>query len=90
MAVKLFQSAKDHGQHKASSDEFNYQMLGRLQQDNEFFLNAGNGVEKHLWAGNVKDQIKEMKKIWKSLKEKPEWLSMEDIEAYEKDMLALI
>lgn len=67
--------------------EFNYMMLSRLQQDNEYFLGNGNGSENNLWAGNVKDQIKEMKKIWNKLKEKPEWLTMEQIEQYEKDML---
>jgi antirestriction protein len=65
---------------------FDYMMLGRLQQDNEYFLNYGQRNEKHLWAGNVEDQIKEMKRIYKKLPVKPEWLSMEDILKYEKQM----
>jgi len=68
------------------NDTFKYKMLGRLQSDNDYFLGAGNRSEKSLWAGNVKDQIKEMKKLFKQLKDKPEWLSMKDIEQYEKDM----
>lgn len=68
--------------------KFRYQMLSRMQQDCEYFLGNGNGNEKHLWAGNVEDQIKYMKDLWNSFEEKPEWLSMEDIEKYEKDMLA--
>jgi hypothetical protein len=70
-------------------DESNYNMLGRLQQDNEYFLGNGNGDEKHLWALNVKDQIAEMKKLWNGLKEKPEWLTMKQIKQYEKEMLKL-
>lgn len=68
--------------------KFRYQMLSRMQQDCEYFLGNGNGYEKHLWAGNVEDQIKYMKDLWNSFEEKPEWLSMEDIEKYEKEMLA--
>jgi hypothetical protein len=65
-----------------------YMMLGRLQMDNDYFLGAGGRSEKQLWANNVPDQIKEMKKLWNSLPKdsKPEWLSMQDIENYEKEM----
>ena len=70
-----------------SDQSFNYQLLGRLQQDNEYFLGNGNGSTKHLWAGNVKDQIKKMKEIFKTLKEKPKWITMKDINNYEKQML---
>lgn len=67
-------------------EEFNYMMLGRLQSDNEYFLGNGNGNEKNLWAGNIKDQIKEMKRLMKLVKAKPEWISMKDIANYEKSM----
>jgi hypothetical protein len=68
--------------------KFTYMMLSRLQQDNEYFLGHGNRSAKHLWAGNVDAQIKEMKRLWNSLPNdgKPEWLSMEEIEDYEKKM----
>ena len=71
---------------EADSPEFKYQLLDRLKSDCEYFLKAGNRSEKHLWAGNVDDQIAKMKELWNSLEEKPEWLSMEDIENYEKEM----
>ena len=66
--------------------EYNYMLLDRLRSDCEYFLGNGNRNEKHLWAGSVDAQINEMKKIWNSLKEKPEWLTMEDINDYEKLM----
>ena len=69
-------------------DKFDYMMLSRLEQDCKYFLGNGNGCEKHLWAGNVEDQIAEMRKIYDKLPEKPQWLSLEDIDKYEKDMLA--
>lgn len=69
-------------------NKFNYMMLDRLRTDCEYFLGNGNGYEKHLWAGNVEDQIAEMRKIYDKLPEKPQWLSLEDIDKYEKDMLA--
>lgn len=51
-----------------------------------------HGCEKFLWAGNVTDQIGYMKALWESFPEdgKPEWLTMERILNYEKDMLALL
>jgi len=69
-------------------DKFNYMMLDRLKQDCEYYLGFGNRNEKQLWAGNVKDQIAEMRKIYDKLPEKPEWISLEDIDKYEKEMLS--
>ena len=66
--------------------KFNYMMLGRLQQDCEYWLNHGNKCDKHLWAGNPKDQIEEMRKIYDQLDEKPEWLTKEQIEYFAKQM----
>lgn len=65
-----------------------YMMLSRLQSDNDYYLGYGNRSPKNLWAGNVDDQIAEMKKLWNQLPQdgKPEWLSMEDIEEYERKM----
>ena len=70
-------------------NSFNYRLLGRLKGDCEYFLGHGNGCEKHLWSGNVKDQISKMKELWNGFLIKPEWLTMEQIEKYEKDMLNL-
>lgn len=69
-------------------DKFNYMMLDRLKQDCEYFLGFGNRNEKQLWAGNVQDQIAEMRKIYDKLPEKPEWISLEDIDNYERQMLS--
>ena len=71
---------------KESQNEYDYMLLDRLRQDCEYFLGNGNRSEKHLWAGNVNDQIAKMKELYNKLPEKPEWLSMEDIENYEKEM----
>ena len=72
-----------------SNFESTYMLLSRLQMDNKYFLGCGNRQEKHLWAGSVEDQIQEMKKLYNSLPEnaKPEWLSMDDINEFEKNML---
>ena len=63
-----------------------YMLLSRLKSDCDYFLNHGGRSEKNLWAGNVEDQIEKMKELWNSLDKKPEWLSMDDIEIYEKEM----
>lgn len=67
-------------------NEFQYMMLGRLQSDCEYFLGNGHGATKQLHQQSVSAQISEMKRIWNSLETKPEWLSMEEIEAYESKM----
>lgn len=71
---------------ESEDNEYQYMLLDRLKTDCEYFLGNGNRNEKHLWAGSVEAQINEMKKIWNNLKEKPEWLTMEDINNYEKLM----
>lgn len=65
-----------------------YMLLGRLQQDCEYYLGYGNRMDKYLWAGSVEGQIQKMKEIWNSFTEdaKPEWISMADIERYEREM----
>ena len=90
-SCKLADSGYDNDEiiESAEEDKFNYMMLDRLRTDCEYFLGYGNGSERNLWAGNVEDQIAEMRKIYDKLPEKPEWLSLEDIDKYEKDMLAL-
>lgn len=69
--------------------KYKYQLLSRLQMDCKYFLTHPN--EKHLWAENVSEHIEAMKTLYNSFsdKEKPEWLSMNDIETYEKEMKAL-
>lgn len=71
---------------EANQDEYNYMLLDRLKQDCEYYLGNGNRAEKHLWAGNVDGQIAKMKELYNKLPKKPEWLSMKDIENYEKEM----
>ena len=69
-------------------DEFRYQLLGRLKSDCDYYLGNGNRNDKYLWAGNVKDQIQTMKDLYNSFSDdmKPEWISLEDIDNYEKEM----
>ena len=71
---------------KENAQENKYQLLGRLVSDCKYYLGGGYGAEKHLWAKSVEDQIAKMKEIYNSLDVKPEWLTMQDIEHYEKEM----
>lgn len=68
---------------------FQYQLLGRLRSDCDYFLGAGQRNEKHLWAGSVQAQISKMRELYDAMPEKPKWLTAEDIERYEKQMAAL-
>lgn len=76
----------EEGGKTPESDKFNYMMLSRLQSDCDYYLGFGNRNPKVLWAGNEEDHIAEMKKIYNELPEKPEWLTMEQIEDYESKM----
>lgn len=83
---KTVKEMKQDAKTKSNDNEYNYMLLSRLKQDCDYFLKNGNRAEKHLWAGNVDDQIAKMKELYNKLPKKPEWLSMEDIENYEKEM----
>lgn len=69
--------------------KFNYRLLGRLAQDCDYFLGAGGRNDKHLWAGSPEKQIAKMRELYDKFPEgkKPEWLSPEDIDNYEKQMI---
>ena len=66
--------------------KFKYMLLSRLEQDCKYFLGNGSRHVKHLWASTVEEHIEYMKELWNSLAEKPEWISMEQIEKYESEM----
>ena len=70
-------------------DQFDYMLLGRLQMDCEYYIKTST-CNKHLWAGNVTDQIFKMKQLWLQFRQKPEWLSFTEILNYEKQMKVLV
>lgn len=67
-------------------DSDDYRLLSRLKTDCDYFLGAGGRAEKHLWAGNVREQIAKMRELYAALPEKPEWLTPEDIDRYAQRM----
>lgn len=69
-------------------DKFRYMMLGRLQSDCKYVLGAAEGDTRHLWVKNdIKTHCALMRELYKSLPEEPDWVSLEDIDNYEKEML---
>lgn len=65
-----------------------YRLLDRLCADCEYFLGAGQRAEKHLWAGSVDAQIEKMRELYAQLPEKPDWISLDAINAYACRMAA--
>lgn len=65
-----------------------YMMLSRLQMDCQGFIDT-DGVSKTWCYGSAKADILEMVKIYNSLEEKPQWLSMKDIEYYSEKCASL-
>ena len=45
------------------AERFNYMMLSRLLTDVKYYLGNGNRFAGHLWAGDEKKQIEEMKRL---------------------------
>ena len=68
--------------------KFRYMMLSRMKQDCDYYLRMGTNNPKHLWAGDEKAQIENMKALWRSFpdEDKPEWLTWEELIEYEKAM----
>lgn len=71
------------------SYQHEYMMLGRLQQDCEYYLGYGQRSERNLWADTVQDHIHAMKRYYNQVPIKPEWLSYKDILRYEAKMTTL-
>ena len=69
-----------------NAGKFEYRLLGRLQQDCEYYLGAGNRSKKHLWALDETLQIQKMKELYQSVPVKPEWITLEAIKEYEEKM----
>lgn len=72
-----------------TDETFRYQLLGRMQTDCNYFLGNGNGHNKFLWGGNVETQIAYMRALYDSFpnEKKPEWITIEDIDNYQKEMI---
>lgn len=68
--------------------KFLYMMLDRMRSDCDYYLGNGRLYGNHLWAGNEEKQISCMKAIWESFPpdQKPQWLTYEEILAYERRM----
>lgn len=69
-----------------NENQFEYMLLDRLKSDCEYFLGNGNRNPSLLWADSVESQIEKMRELYCGLKEKPEWITLEDINSYEKRM----
>lgn len=66
---------------------FDYMLLGRLRADCEYYLGYGNRSRARLWAHAEAEQIRTMRELYGRLPETPAWLSIEDIDRYQAEML---
>lgn len=73
---------------KENTRKADYMMLDRLRTDCEYFLGNGNGFLGSLYYKDIDEHIKKMKKIYESFtaQEKPEWISLKDIDNYKEKM----
>jgi hypothetical protein len=70
-------------------NKFDYMMLGRLQNDVEYYLGHGARSPRVLYyRDSPKEHIEAMKEIWNRLPIKPEWLPKEKLDFYEMQLLS--
>ncbi len=85
----------------ATDKSYPYGMLGRLQSDCDYILGALKDenedkklpldiINKFLWFHDIDKQIEFMKGIYNRLDEKPEWITLEDIEDYRNKLKEII
>ncbi len=58
-----------------------YMMLSRLQMDCQGFIDT-DGISETWCCGSAEEDVREMIRIYDSLEEKPQWLSMKGIEYF--------
>lgn len=63
-----------------------YMLLDRLRMDCEYYLGYGGRCKHQLWAQDEQKQIDKMRELYNILPEKPEWITMEDIDNYAEQM----
>lgn len=71
-----------------SGKSYKYMLLDRMEVDCKYFLGFWNRQEKNLWSGSVAEHIEDMRELLNSFAgdEKPEWLTMQDINKYAEEM----
>lgn len=79
------QAKKSLNEIKSRGVDFQFSMLGRLLSDCKYYLGAGNRCAANLWAWNERDHLDIMRELCAVLK--PEWLTLEQIEELEKQMI---
>lgn len=79
------QAKKSLAEIKSRSVDFQFTMLGRLLSDCKYYLGAGNKYAPNLWAWNERDQLDIMRELCAVLK--PDWLTLEQIDELEKQMI---
>lgn len=86
---------------KSSEKSFPYQMLDRLKSDCKYILGSVKEesedhkvpldiINKFLWFHDIDKQIALMKGIYDRLEEKPEWISLEDIDNFERELKEVV
>lgn len=73
----------------AHDDTFRYQLLDRMRGDCDYYLGAGGRNAKDLWAEDEAEHLATMRFLYESFldDQKPEWLLLNDIKSYERQML---
>lgn len=67
---------------------FEYMMLSRLKMDCDYYLGTYGCTS--LWGVTIQKHIAEMRRLYDFVPEKPEWLTIEDIDEYERRMNILM
>ena len=69
------------------SPKFYYMFLDRLRSDCLYYLGNGSRLVKYLWTHDEKEQIGLMREVYHFLPETPEWITLDEIETLEHNMI---
>ena len=81
MIKSFFQRRKAQ---KMAACKFEYMMLAKLQMDCLYCISTGS--KRHLHYDSVSEHIKAMKKLYRKVPYRPEWLNMNNINQYELEL----
>jgi hypothetical protein len=69
--------------------KYRYMLLSRMKSDCDYYLGNGHRAAKYLWGLDESEHIIAMYMIYDSFEkeQKPEWLTVEQLNNYEKQLL---
>lgn len=72
-----------------SEKRYRYMLLDRMRMDCDYYIRNNFNTPRTLWADTEQEHIDIMRHIWGTFsdRDKPEWLTLEQIDQFENRMI---